>query len=210
PESAADDASPGTVILRDLGNLHRLHLLVTRCRHFERGWKVCPQLEAVHPAIPIALGHLLMDYPATCGHPLNVAGRDRAVIADAVAVLHGSRQDVCDCFYSAVGVPRETGQIVLGDVIAEVVEKQKRVEVGCIAEAEGATQVHAGAFNRWLGFNQPLDGSNGHIWSPSRALNPLKSLTSRTPAVLPSTMGHRSEKTARARRWGDGYRARSG
>src|SRR6267378_2339871 len=113
----------------------------------------------MHPSQLVAFRHLLMNDASPGGHPLDVAGRDSTVVAHAIAVLHGSRQDVCDGLDSAVRVPRESGQIVLGNVIAEVVEKQKRVEVGCVAETEGTAQVHARAFECWLGLNEPLDGT---------------------------------------------------
>ena len=54
-------------------------------------------------------------------------------------------------------MPREARQIVLRNVIAEVVEEEERVELGCIAEAERAAQVHARAFEGRLGFDQPLE-----------------------------------------------------
>src|SRR6267142_194266 len=117
----------------------------------------------MHPARLVAFGHLLMDDAASRSHPLDVAGRNGAVVAHAVAVLHGPRQDVCDGLDSAVGMPREPRQIVLRNVIAEVIEKEKRVEIGCVAKSERATQVHARAFQGWLGFDKSLNGSKGHI-----------------------------------------------
>ena len=50
----------------------------------------------------------------------------------------------------AVRMPGKAGQVVLRDVVAEVVEEQERIEVGRVAEAERAAQVHAGAFERRL------------------------------------------------------------
>src|SRR5437870_6952219 len=130
----------------------------------------------MHPARLIAFGHLLMDDAAPRGHPLDVAGRNGASVAHAVAMLHGSRQDVCDGLDSAVGMPREPRQIVLWNVIAEVVEKEKRVEIGCIAESERTTQVHARTFQGWLGFDESLNGSKGHIWLQYRSLSLLSAV----------------------------------
>src|SRR6266852_3951649 len=99
----------------------------------------------MHPARRVTFRHLLMDDTPPCRHPLDVAGGDRATIAHAIAVLHGCRQDVCDGLDSAVWVPREPRQIILGNVIAEVVEEEERVEVGCVAESERAAQVYTRA-----------------------------------------------------------------
>jgi hypothetical protein len=162
PKFAANHAHVGAVVVRDLRDVGGLHLLVTRRRHFERGRKVGPQLEAMHAAGVVAFGHLLMDDAAARRHPLNVAGRDGALVPHAVAMLDGSGQDVRDGLDAAVGVPRETRQVILRNVVAEVVEQQKRVEIGSVAEAERAAQVHARAFEGRLGFDEPLNWSNGH------------------------------------------------
>jgi hypothetical protein len=68
------------------------------------------------------------------------------VVSHAIAVVHSSSEDVRDSLDPAVGVPRETGQIVFWNIIAEVIEKEKRIEVGRVAEAESTAQVHASAF----------------------------------------------------------------
>ncbi len=117
----------------------------------------------MHPARQVAFRHLLMNDAAPRRHPLHLPGSDRAVVAHAVAVLHGPRQDVSNGFDPAVGVPRKSCQVIRRDVIAEVVEKQKRVEVRSVAEPERATQVHARTFQRRLGFNQALNRSKGHV-----------------------------------------------
>jgi hypothetical protein len=97
-------------------------------------------LETVHPASHVAPGHLLVDNAAPCRHPLDVSGGDGAAVPQAVAVLHRSRQDICDGFDAAVGVPWEAGQVILWNVVAEVIEKKERVEVGRVTEAKRAPQ----------------------------------------------------------------------
>jgi hypothetical protein len=62
----------------------------------------------VHPALRIAFGHFLVDDAATCGHPLNVASGDCATVADAVAVLDGSGENIGDRLNAAMGMPRES------------------------------------------------------------------------------------------------------
>jgi len=147
PESAAHDASMRAIVVGDFGNFRRFHLLVTRLCHFERRREVCPQLETVHPAFRIALGHFLVDDSATCGHPLNVAGSDGAVVADAVAVLDGSRENVRNRLDAAVRMPREARQIILGNVVAEIVQQEKRVEIGRVVKAKRTAQVNTRAFD---------------------------------------------------------------
>jgi hypothetical protein len=60
-------------------------------------------------------------------------------------------------------VPREPSQIILGNVVAEIVQEKEWIEVGCIAESESAAKMHAGAFERRLGLDESLNGSNGHF-----------------------------------------------
>ena len=167
PEAPADDANVGAVVVGDRGNLGRLHLLIAGRRHLQRRRQVRPQLEPVHPAGRVALGHLLVDDAAAGRHPLDVAGVDGAAVPHAVAVLDGPREDVRDRLDAAVGVPGEAGQVILGDVVAEVVEQQERVEVRGVPEAERAAKMHARAFEGRLGLDEPFDGSDGHLGSSS-------------------------------------------
>src|ERR1700723_3569834 len=102
-----------------------------------------------------------MNDTAARRHPLNVTGGNSTAVAHAVAVFDGSCQDIRDGFDAAMRVPREPGQIILRNIVAEVVEKKEWIEVGCIAESESAAKVHASAFERWFGLNEPLDRSNG-------------------------------------------------
>src|SRR5215471_2022936 len=107
PEGPTDDANVSTVVVDDLGNVDRLYFLVARRGHFQRGWKIRPQLEAVHPPGPVALRHLLMDDPAAGRHPLHVARGDDALVPHAVAVLHGPSQHIGDGLNPTVRMPRE-------------------------------------------------------------------------------------------------------
>src|ERR1700731_3463406 len=112
----------------------------------------------MHPARKVSFRHLLMDDAAARRHPLNVAGRD------GTAVAHdSSRQDIRDGFDPAMRVPRDPSQIILGNVVAEIVQQKEWIEVGCIAESESAAKMHASAFERRLGLDESLNGSNGHF-----------------------------------------------
>ena len=75
--------------------------------------------------VVIALGHFLMNDAAAGGHPLNVAGSDGAVIAHAVAMLDRSGQHIGDGLNAAMRMPGKSGEIVLRNVVAEVVEQQR-------------------------------------------------------------------------------------
>ena len=112
----------------------------------------------MHAAGVVALGHFLVDDAAAGRHPLDVAGGDGAVVAHAVAVLHGAGEDVGDGFDAAMGMPGEAGQVIGGDIVAEIVEEKKGIEVGGVAEAERAAQVHARAFECGLGFDELVTG----------------------------------------------------
>jgi hypothetical protein len=102
----------------------------------------------------------MMPLPAVihCTSPAAMA----PLVAHAVAVLDGSGQHVGDGLDAAVRVPGKAGQVILGNVVAEIVEQQERIEIGGVAEAECAAQMHSRAFERGLGLDEAFDGSNGH------------------------------------------------
>jgi hypothetical protein len=68
------------------------------------------------------------------------------VVAHAVAVLDSPGENVGDGLDPAMRVPRKARQIIRGNVVAEVVEKEERVELGGVAETERAAQMHARTF----------------------------------------------------------------
>src|SRR5205814_6648479 len=117
----------------------------------------------VHLAQRVTFGHLLMnDAPSRC-HPLDVTGGDGAVVSHAIAVLDRSREHIRDRFDAAVRMPRKAGQVIVWNIVAEIIQKQKRVEIRSITEAKCSAQMHACAFERWLGLDQPLDWPKGHV-----------------------------------------------
>jgi hypothetical protein len=85
--------------------------------------------------------------PAARGHPLHVAGSERPLVAEAVGVRDVAGENVGDGLDAAMRVPRESRAVVGGRLVAEVVEEEKRVEVGGVAEAKGAAQLDAGSFD---------------------------------------------------------------
>ena len=163
PKTAADEAGLGAVVIGDFGDLGGLEFLISGGGHLEGGREVRPQLEPVHLADGVALGHLLVDDAAAGGHPLDVAGADGAAIAEAVGVFDGAGEDVSDGLDAAVRVPRETGKVIVRDVVAKIVQEQEGVEVGGVAKTERAPQMDACAFKCGFGLAEPFDGSDGHV-----------------------------------------------
>ena len=117
----------------------------------------------MHPALGVALRHLLVQDAAARRHPLDVAGAERAAVAETVAVLDGAVEHIGDRLDAAVRMPREPGEVILRAVVAEIVEQEERVEGLGLAEAEGAVELHPGAFRMRLGLDDLVDGSQGHL-----------------------------------------------
>src|ERR1700674_3058694 len=110
----------------------------------------------------VSLGHLLVNDPAARRHPLDVARRDRSLVTHAVAVLHRSREHIRNRLDPAVRMPRKPRQIILRHIVAKIVQQQEWVELRGVAKPKRAPQMHARAFRRWLGLDQPLHRSYGH------------------------------------------------
>ena len=87
---------------------------------------------------------------------------ERAVVAQAVAMLHGAGEHVGDRLDAAVRMPRESGEVIRRAVVAEIVEQQKRIELRRVAEAERAAQLDAGAFDGGLRLHDAFYGTDGH------------------------------------------------
>src|SRR4051812_44381 len=122
PELSADYPRARPVVVGHLWNIGGEHVLITRRRHLQRRGKVRPQLKPVHAPVRIALRHLLVQDAAARGHPLHVASTEAAAVAEAVAVLDRSGEDIRDRLDAAVGMPRKAGLVVVGTFVAEIVE----------------------------------------------------------------------------------------
>jgi hypothetical protein len=85
-------------------------------------------LEAVHAPDVVALGHFLVDNSASSRHPLHISGGDRTMIPHAVAVLDSAGEHVGDGLDSPMRVPRKPCQVIFRNIIAEIIEQQKRIE----------------------------------------------------------------------------------
>src|SRR5271169_64047 len=117
----------------------------------------------MHAACLIALRHLLVNDAAARSHPLHIAQADDAAIANAVSMRYGSGQHVSDRLDSPVRMPRESSQIVFRNIVAEIVQKEERIEVFCVSKAEGAAKVNSRTLERRFRFDEPLNRSDRHV-----------------------------------------------
>jgi hypothetical protein len=56
-------------------------------------------------------------------------------------------------------MPRESGEVILGMLVAKIVEQEERIKVLRLAEAECALQLYAGAFESWRRVQYLFDGT---------------------------------------------------
>src|SRR5690606_20886131 len=85
-----------------------------------------------------------------------------AAVAEAVAMLNGAGQHIGDRLDPPVRVPGKAAQVVLGPVVAEIVEEQEGIKLLRVGEAEGAVQLDAGALHRRKGGAGVKDGADRH------------------------------------------------
>ena len=116
----------------------------------------------MHAPARVPLRHFLMQDAAAGRHPLHVAGAQLAAIAQAVAVLDRAGEHIGDGLDAAMRMPRETGAVIVGTIVAKIVQQQERIEFAGVAETESAAQLYARAFDGGLGLNDAFDGPNGH------------------------------------------------
>jgi hypothetical protein len=108
----------------------------------------------MHLADRIPLRHLLVNDASASGHPLNITGSNGPPITQAIAMLDCARQHVSDGLDAAMRMPGEAGEVIVGNVVAEIIQQQKRIEVGSVAESKRAPETHPCAFQRWFGLNE--------------------------------------------------------
>src|ERR1700755_2320604 len=101
-----------------------------------------------------------MDDATARGHPLHVTRTDGATIAQAIAMVDVSSENVGDGLNPAMRMPGKSGKVIFGNIVAKVVEQEKRVEVFGVAEAERTAQVYARTLQRRLRFDEPLNRSD--------------------------------------------------
>ena len=69
-----------------------------------------------------------MQDPAAGSHPLDIAGSQRPLVAEAVAVFDTAGQDIGNGFDAAVRVPGKACAVIAGIVTAEIVEEQEGIK----------------------------------------------------------------------------------
>jgi hypothetical protein len=99
---------------------------------------------------------------AAGGHPLYVPRGHLPLVAQAVAVLDGTSEHVGNRLDAAVGVPRESGQVVGRIVVPEIIQQQERIEVLGLAEAEGTLKLDSCSLNGRRGLNDLSNRAERH------------------------------------------------
>src|SRR6185369_15630509 len=105
---------------------------------------------------------LLVQDAAAGGHPLNVSRRHLPLVPKAVAMCHLARQHIRNRLNAAVGMPRESSQIVRWILVPKIVEQQERIELLCFAETKGTLQLNARTLDGGLGFKNLFHRTKRH------------------------------------------------
>ena len=121
----------------------------------------------MHATVGVAFGHLLVKNAAAGSHPLDVSRGHAALVAEAIAVGHFAGKDVGDGLDAAMRVPGEAGEVVRGILVAEIIQQEKRIELLCFAEAEGALELNARTLDGGLGFKNLFDRAKRHSEPPT-------------------------------------------
>src|SRR5215831_9634605 len=129
PKLSANDPNTGPVVIADFRNLRRRNVLISGLRHLEPRRQVCPELEAVHPATHVSLRHLLVENAASGRHPLHVSNPEGPAVAQAVAVIDGAGEHIRNGLNAPMRVPWKPGAVVLGTIVAKVVQQKEWVEI---------------------------------------------------------------------------------
>src|SRR5579871_138508 len=86
-------------------------------------------------------------------HPLHIPSGHLAFVSQAVAVFDGAGENIGDGLDSAMGMPGKSCPVVVRVIVAEIIQQKKGIELFRLAEAEGALQSDARAFNGGLRLN---------------------------------------------------------
>ena len=163
---SADDLDPRAVAQNHLRGLRAFHIPISGIHHFVGRGQVGPKLKTAHEALRVAFRHFLVDDSVPRGHPLNIARRDDAFVSHAVAVFHLSAKDVGNGLDSAMGMPRESFEIVRRILRAKIIQKQEGIKEGDLTVPEGAFEVNTGTFYGRLAFESFLNGPGLLHFSP--------------------------------------------
>jgi hypothetical protein len=101
----------------------------------------------------IILWHLLVDDAATRGHPLHIPHTNYAAVTYAVPMCHRSSQNISNRLDSPMQMPREPGEIVLWNVVAEIVEQEEGIKLLCVSKAKRSAKMHPRTFDSRFRFD---------------------------------------------------------
>src|ERR1700733_5022540 len=154
--------------------MRRLHLLLGR--------QIDPQLKAAHAALAL-LRHFRMDDAARGGHPLYVAGRKVAAVAEVILVPHVTVEHVGDGLEAAMRGGREAGDVILRIVRVELIEHQERIDLKAALTAQTAAELDAGAVRGRYRWNDLCQGTH---WVSYAARRSICAAALASPAALVS------------------------
>src|SRR5216684_2580475 len=143
---AGDDLDGRAAGVSHFRDLRAPHPAIARRHHLVLRGQVGPELEAVHGAIGVTLGHLLVDDAAARRHPLHVAGTDRIAVAHAVTVRDLPAQHIGDGFHAAMGMPGETVAVLVRVVRTEIIQQEERIVFLGESKTDCAVEMNARAF----------------------------------------------------------------
>src|SRR5262249_49572881 len=143
--------------------------------HLLPGRQVEPDLQP-RDAFRAHLWHLLMHDPAAGRHPLDVAGADRALVTERVAVLDLALADDRHRLAPAMRMVGKARLVVGRLERLEVVEEQEWVEVVEPPGADAPAQMDAGALDDGLGRDDVGDRTRrlAHAFLPPLEMRALR------------------------------------
>ncbi len=85
-----------------------------------------------------------MDESAAGGHPLHAPRHQHSLVTVIVAVTHAPIEHVCDSLEAAMRVIRETRDVVLAAIRAELIQQEERIQIRELRLADDARELDAG------------------------------------------------------------------
>src|SRR5262249_40969632 len=146
---ARNHAPARALVRRGLGQAAAREVAILGVRHLLARRQVEPDLK---PADPFwtHLRHLLVQDAAARRHPLDVAGADRALVAERVAMLHLARAHEGDGLDTSMRMKGKAFLVVVRIHGFEMVEKKERIQVVERARANAAPEMHPGSLDDFL------------------------------------------------------------
>ena len=128
-------------------HLLRLHVAVARVAHLVFLGEVQPKLEAVDEPL-LLFGHLRVDDPSSCRHPLRAARSEQTFVAFVVLVPEFTGDHVRHRLEAAMRMIRKARQVVLWLIRTKLVEHEERIEAPKKRRTDNTRELHARAVAR--------------------------------------------------------------